>query len=71
MHIGIAMQALTSNDSKEIENCLFMLTNTHAGTNLMHEAFHPDEPENYTRPWFAWGNSLFAELLIRLWENDF
>lgn len=70
-HIGIVMQALTATDKKEIMDCLQMLAATHAGTNYMHEAFHPDKPEEYTRPWFAWANTLFAELLETLMEDHF
>lgn len=70
-HIGIVMQALTSSDKEEIMNCLEMLSKTHAGTNYMHEAFDPNEPEKYTRPWFAWANTLFAELLVNLMEENF
>lgn len=70
-HIGIVMQALTSMDKEEIMNCLEMLSKTHAGTNYMHEAFNPNDPTEYTRPWFAWANTLFAELLENLMEEDF
>lgn len=70
-HIGITMQALTSNNREEIEQCLSMLANTHARTNYMHEAFHPDNPKRYTRSWFAWANSLFAELADRLYVQKF
>ena len=70
-HIGIVMQALTSDDREEILECLDMLARTHAGTNYMHESFDPDAPGEYTRPWFAWANTLFAELLDRLMEERF
>ncbi|MBR6358127.1 MAG: glycoside hydrolase family 125 protein [Lachnospiraceae bacterium] len=70
-HIGIVMQALTSTDRDEIMNCLDMLSRTHAETNYMHESFDPDDPERFTRPWFAWANTLFAELLDDLMEKDF
>lgn len=70
-HIGIVMQALTSTDREEILNCLDMISKTHAGTNYMHESFNPSNPEEFTRPWFAWANTLFAELLVNLMEEDF
>ncbi len=70
-HIGITMQALTSSDHEEIKECLDMLARTHAGTNYMHESFDPSAPEQYSRPWFAWANTLFAELLNKLMEEDF
>jgi meiotically up-regulated gene 157 (Mug157) protein len=32
----------------------------------MHESFHKDNPEKFTRSWFAWQNTLFGELVIKL-----
>ena len=69
-HIALTMQALTSDNKEEIENCLKMIANSHAGTFLMHESFDKDDDTLFTRPWFAWANSLFAELLIRLTEEN-
>ena len=68
--ISLIMQALTGDSREEIENCLEMLVNTHAGTNYIHESFHKDHPEKYTRPWFAWANSLFGELIDTLCEKN-
>ncbi|MBQ7115068.1 MAG: glycoside hydrolase family 125 protein [Clostridia bacterium] len=65
-HISLTMQALTSTDPEEIKDCIRMLTTTHAGAYLMHESFHKNDDTDFTRPWFAWANSLFAELMIRL-----
>lgn len=67
--IGITMQALTSRDPAEIRSCLELLLASHAGTGYMHESVHVDDPARYTRSWFAWANSLFAELLIRIRES--
>ena len=65
-HIGITMQALTSQDPEEVRACLQILSTTHAGTNQMHEAFDPSASEHFTRPWFAWANSLYGELLDKV-----
>ena len=35
----------------------------------MHEGFDPNAPENFTRDWFAWANSMFGELIYRLYEQ--
>lgn len=67
--LGIIMRALTSNDDKEISYCLRVLKNTHAGTGFMHEAFDKDEPEKFTRSWFAWANTMFGELIVKLHEQ--
>ena len=63
--LAIIMQGLTSGSSTEIHECLRMLLNTHASTYFMHESINKDDFTDYTRPWFAWANSLFAELVIR------
>ena len=40
-----------------------MLENMDAGTLLMHEGVHKDDPQQFTRPWFAWANSIFSEFV--------
>ena len=67
--LGIVMRALTSIDDKEILYCLSMLKNTHAGTGFMHEAFDKDDPKKFTRAWFAWANTIFGELILKLYER--
>lgn len=63
-HISLAMQALTSQHQSEILSLLHTLENTDAGTDFLHEGFHMDRPEEYTREWFSWANSLFSELIL-------
>ncbi|MDI3310427.1 MAG: glycoside hydrolase family 125 protein [Thermoanaerobacterium sp.] len=64
--MSLIIQALTSNDVKEIMDIINVLLNTDAGTNYIHESFDGDNPQNYTRHWFAWANSLFAELILKI-----
>lgn len=64
--IALTMQAMTSVDDDEIVQCLAMLAANDAGTGFMHESFHQDDATRYTRPWFAWANSLFGELILTL-----
>ena len=68
--MSIIMKAFTSNDDVEIRQCLRMLLTTDAGTGFMHEAFHKDNAHRYTRPWFAWQNTLFGELVLKLIEDN-
>ncbi|MDP4187014.1 MAG: glycoside hydrolase family 125 protein, partial [Bacteroidota bacterium] len=49
--------------------CLQTLKKTHAGTGFMHETFHKDNPEKFTRSWFAWANSFFGELILKVAHN--
>ena len=67
--MSIMMKAFTSQDDDEIKDCVRMLMTTDAGTGFMHESFHKDNPKNFTRAWFAWQNTLFGELIIKL-VND-
>ena len=64
--MGIILRAMTSEKDGEIEKCLKMLVDTHAGTGFMHEAFDKDDPSKYFRSWFAWANTLFGELIIKI-----
>lgn len=63
--LGLIMQAMTSNDEKEIGDCVEMLKTTHAHTGYMHESFNKNNPARYTRKWFAWANTLFGEMLLK------
>ncbi len=64
--MSIMMRAFTSTDSEEIRFCLNMLLDTDADTGFIHESFHKDDPTNFTREWFAWQNTLFGELILKL-----
>ena len=64
--MSIMMKAFTSTDDDEIKDCIEMLMNTDAGTGFIHESFHKDDASNFTRAWFAWQNSLFGELIIKM-----
>lgn len=64
-HIALSMQGLTASTREEAEEMIRLLLRTDAGCGLMHEGFDADCPEKFTRPWFAWSNSLFAELVYR------
>lgn len=64
--MSIMMRAFTSQDDNEIRTCIRMLLNTDAGTGFMHESFNKDDASKYTRPWFAWQNTLFGELILKL-----
>ncbi len=67
--MGIILRALTSRDKNEIRQCLHMLKATHAGTGFMHESFNKDNPENFSRKWFAWANTLFGELIVNVHQD--
>ncbi len=67
--MSIMMKAFTSTDDKEIADCVAMLMNTDAGTGFMHESFNVDNADDFTRSWFAWQNTLFGELILKLIDD--
>jgi meiotically up-regulated gene 157 (Mug157) protein len=67
--LALIMQAMTANGDAEIKTCLSMLKNTHAGTGFMHESFNPDNPPEFTRKWFAWANTIFGELVLKIYNE--
>ena len=58
------MQGLTTADAGEKLRLLQCLRDTTGGTGAMHEGFDPNDPAQFTRPWFSWANSMFGELLL-------
>lgn len=67
--ISLCVQGLTATDPAERVTLLRTLLTTHAGTSRMHESFDKDDPARYTRPWFAWANSMFGELVMSMYER--
>ena len=59
-------RVIISTDDAEIAKCLATIKRTHAGTGFMHESFNPDDPAKFSRKWFAWANTLFGELIVKL-----
>ena len=67
--MSIMMRAFTSTDDAEIGDCIIALMTTDAGTGFMHESFSRHDAADFTRAWFAWQNTLFGELILKL-VND-
>ena len=68
--LGFIVQALTSTDENEIIECIRILVKTHAGTGFIHETFHADDPSRFTREWFAWANTIFGELILKVYHEN-
>ena len=67
--MSIMMRAFTATDDAEIRDCICQLITTDAGTGFMHESFSRHDAADFTRAWFAWQNTLFGELILKL-VND-
>ena len=67
--MSIMMKAFTSQNDEEIKWCIETLQRTDADTGFMHESFDVNDPKHYTRSWFAWQNTLFGELILKLIDD--
>lgn len=63
-------KAFTSQDDDEIKACVKMLTDTDANTGFIYESFYKDNLEKFTKEWFAWQNTLFGELILKLINEE-
>jgi meiotically up-regulated gene 157 (Mug157) protein len=55
-----------TDDDEEIEQRLAMILENTSGLGLIHESVHIYNATDFTRPWFAWANSYFAEMVLDL-----
>ncbi|KAJ7615933.1 hypothetical protein FB45DRAFT_841582 [Roridomyces roridus] len=56
-----------TDDDAEIMQRVYLIANNTAGLGLIHESVDIyDSASSYTRPWFAWANSFFAEMMLDL-----
>jgi meiotically up-regulated gene 157 (Mug157) protein len=67
--LGLIVQGITSTDDDEIRQCLRTLQHTHANTGFMHEAFNQNDATRFTRPWFAWANTMFGEFVLKVYAE--
>ena len=67
--MSIIMKGLTTGNTAELKECLTLLRNADGDTGFMHESFHVDNPAKFTRSWFAWTNTLFGELIVKIYHE--
>ncbi|WP_243356125.1 glycoside hydrolase family 125 protein [Bacillus litorisediminis] len=65
-HIALAIEGMTSTDASDKNRILEVMKHTDGGTGFMHEGFDADRPEEFTREWFSWANSMFSEFVLSL-----
>ncbi|EIM88208.1 uncharacterized protein STEHIDRAFT_95225 [Stereum hirsutum FP-91666 SS1] len=58
-----------TDDDDEITNSLYLIANNTNGLGLIHESINIYNGSDYTRQWFAWANSYFAEMMLDLAER--
>lgn len=67
--MSIIIKGLTTDDASELKQCVTALRNTDGDTGFMHESFNVNDHHDFTRKWFAWANTLFGELIIKIHET--
>jgi meiotically up-regulated gene 157 (Mug157) protein len=68
--LSIIARGLTTNNVAEMKQCISTLKQCHAGTGFMHESFYKDDPDKFTRKWFAWANTIFGEFLWKVYREQ-
>ncbi|KAF2103440.1 hypothetical protein NA57DRAFT_52961 [Rhizodiscina lignyota] len=63
--MSLLVQAMTSDDDDEIMDNLMLVRNA-SRLGLVHESINVKFLVDYTRPWFAWANSVFAQTIINI-----
>lgn len=66
--MSLLMQALTSDDDTEILDSINLVRNSSL-LGLIHESIDVTNIKSYTRPWFAWANSVFAQTILQVAEE--
>lgn len=62
--MSLIMQAITAENDQEQQQVLSTLLDLDPQKHGFTESVNQDDPNQVTRPWFAWPNALFAELMI-------
>lgn len=63
--MSLLMQAMTSDSDSEITECINLVRDSSL-LGLVHESINVNDIEDYTRPWFAWANSVFAQTILKI-----
>lgn len=63
--MSLLVQAMTSNDDKEILDSLALVKRA-STLGLIHESVNVNAVRDYTRSWFAWANSVYAQTILDL-----
>ncbi|KAF7596733.1 hypothetical protein BBP40_000161 [Aspergillus hancockii] len=63
--MALLIQAMTSDSDAEITECINLVRNSSL-LGLVHESINVNNIKQYTRPWFAWANSVFAQTILKV-----
>lgn len=63
--MSLLVQAQTTDSDTEIMEAINLVRNSSL-LGLVHESINVNNIKDYTRPWFAWVNSLFAQTILKI-----
>ncbi|OOF98364.1 glycoside hydrolase family 125 protein [Aspergillus carbonarius ITEM 5010] len=63
--MSLLVQALTTDSTTEILESINLVRNSSL-LGLVHESIDVNNIKDYTRPWFAWANSVFAQTILKV-----
>ncbi|GAB7355083.1 hypothetical protein MBLNU459_g5670t1 [Dothideomycetes sp. NU459] len=66
--MSLLVQAMTSQDDGEITEILSAVKHA-SPLGLVHESINVDRTKDFTRVWFAWANSVFAQTILDIAER--
>ena len=66
--MSVLVRARTSDDDDEITESINMVRDSSL-LGLIHESIDVNHISKYTRSWFAWANSVFAQTILELAER--
>jgi meiotically up-regulated gene 157 (Mug157) protein len=61
--MSLLLQAMTSDNDTEISHCIKLVLSA-SSLGLIHESINVNHIHDYTRSWFAWANSVFAQTIL-------
>ncbi|GKY98986.1 hypothetical protein MPSEU_000854300 [Mayamaea pseudoterrestris] len=67
--MSLAVRGLASDSLAEKIHIAETLVKASAATGWMHESFDVGNPRRFTRSWFCWADSLFAELVMSITDE--
>ncbi|KAI9037844.1 uncharacterized protein KD926_011547 [Aspergillus affinis] len=63
--MSLLIQAMTSDSDVEITKSINLVRNSSL-LGLVHESINVNNIKDYSRPWFAWANSVFAQTILKV-----
>jgi len=63
--MSLLVQAMTTDSDSEITECINLVRNASL-LGLVHESINVNDIKKYTRSWFAWANSVFAQAILKV-----